>query len=63
MGLIGFILVVKQNVGVAIFLIVLAALGLGGVAYGPSQSGGILEPVITNGIRMWLKALAASCAK
>ena len=33
-GLVGFILVVKDNVGVAIFLIILALLGLGGVAYG-----------------------------
>ena len=33
-GLIGFILVVPSNTGVAIFLILLAALGLGGVTYG-----------------------------
>ena len=33
-GLVGFILVVGQNVGVAVFLIILAALGLGGIAYG-----------------------------
>ena len=33
-GLIGFILVVPNNTGVAIFLILLAALGLGGVTYG-----------------------------
>ena len=33
-GLLGFILVLNQNIGVAIFLIVLAVLGLGGIAYG-----------------------------
>ena len=33
-GLIGFILVVPNNAGVAVFLIMLAALGLGGVTYG-----------------------------
>ncbi len=33
-GLLGFILVVNQNIGVAIFLIILAVLGLGGIAYG-----------------------------
>ena len=33
-GLIGFILVVPNNTGVAIFLILLVALGLGGVTYG-----------------------------
>ena len=33
-GLIGFILVIKDNVPVAVFLICLAALGLGGIAYG-----------------------------
>lgn len=34
LGLVGFILVVSKNVGVAVFLIILAVLGLGGVAYG-----------------------------
>lgn len=33
-GLLGFILVLNQNIGVAIFLIILAVLGLGGMAYG-----------------------------
>ena len=33
-GLLGFILVINQNIGVAIFLIILAVLGLGGIAYG-----------------------------
>ena len=33
-GLIGFILVIPNNTGVAVFLILLAALGLGGVTYG-----------------------------
>lgn len=33
-GLVGFILVVNQNIGIAIFLIILAVLGLGGIAYG-----------------------------
>ena len=33
-GLIGFVLVVPNNTGVAVFLILLAALGLGGVTYG-----------------------------
>ena len=33
-GLVGFILVVGQNVGVAVFLMILAVLGLGGIAYG-----------------------------
>lgn len=33
-GLLGFILVLNQNIGVAIFLIILAVLGLGGIAYG-----------------------------
>ena len=32
-GLLGFILVVNQNVGIAVFLIILAVLGLGGIAY------------------------------
>lgn len=34
LGLVGFILVINKNVGVAIFLIILAVLGLGGIAYG-----------------------------
>ena len=34
LGLVGAILVIGQNVGVGIFLIVLALLGLGGIAYG-----------------------------
>ena len=33
-GLIGFILVVNSNIGIAVFFIVLAVLGLGGIAYG-----------------------------
>ena len=33
-GLVGFILVVNQNIGIAIFLMILAVLGLGGIAYG-----------------------------
>ena len=33
-GLLGFILVLNQNIGVVIFLIILAVLGLGGIAYG-----------------------------
>ncbi len=33
-GLIGFILVIPNNTGVAVFLILLAALGLGGITYG-----------------------------
>ena len=33
-GLLGFILVLNQNIGVSIFLIILAVLGLGGIAYG-----------------------------
>ena len=33
-GLVGFILVVGQNIGVAVFLMILAVLGLGGIAYG-----------------------------
>lgn len=33
-GLIGFILVINKNVPVAVFLIVLAVLGLGGIAFG-----------------------------
>ena len=32
-GLLGFILVVNQNIGVAVFLMILAVLGLGGIAY------------------------------
>lgn len=32
-GLLGFILVVNQNVGIAVFLMILAVLGLGGIAY------------------------------
>ena len=34
LGLVGFILVINKNVGVAVFLIILAVLGLGGIAYG-----------------------------
>ena len=34
LGLVGFILVIGQNVGVAVFLMILAVLGLGGIAYG-----------------------------
>jgi hypothetical protein len=34
LGLVGFILVIQKNTGVAVFLILLAALGLGGVTYG-----------------------------
>ena len=33
-GLVGFILTVNQNIGIAIFLIILAVLGLGCIAYG-----------------------------
>ena len=33
-GFIGFILVIPSNVGIAIFLLILALLGAGGVAYG-----------------------------
>lgn len=33
-GLLGFILAIGTNVGVAIFLLILAILGAGGVAYG-----------------------------
>ena len=33
-GLVGFILVVGQNVGIAVFLMILAVLGFGGIAYG-----------------------------
>ena len=33
-GLIGFILAISKNVGVAIFLLILALLGAGGIAYG-----------------------------
>ena len=33
-GLVGFILAVGQNIGIAIFLIILAVLGMGGIAYG-----------------------------
>ena len=33
-GLTGFILVINDNIGIAIFSIVLAVLGLGGIAYG-----------------------------
>ena len=33
-GFIGFILVIPSNVGIAIFLLVLAILGGGGIAYG-----------------------------
>ena len=33
-GTVGFIVTVTANVGVAIFLLVIAILGLGGVAYG-----------------------------
>ena len=32
-GLLGFILVVNQNFGIAVFLMILAVLGLGGIAY------------------------------
>ena len=34
MGLVGFILAVGQNTGIAVFLMILAVLGLGGIAYG-----------------------------
>lgn len=33
-GLVGFILVINDNIGIAIFAIILAVLGLGGIAYG-----------------------------
>lgn len=33
-GLVGFILTISSNVGVAIFLLILALIGAGGVAYG-----------------------------
>lgn len=33
-GLVGFILVVGNNIGIAIFLMILAVFGLGGIAYG-----------------------------
>ena len=36
-GAIGFILTISENVGVAIFLLILAILGLGGIAYGVVQ--------------------------
>ena len=36
-GFIGFILVISKNAGVGIFLLILALLGLGGVAYGVIQ--------------------------
>ena len=36
-GLVGFILTISNNVGVAIFLLVLALLGAGAVAYGVLQ--------------------------
>lgn len=34
LGLVGFILAVQQNIAIAVFLLVLALLGLGGIAYG-----------------------------
>lgn len=33
-GLLGAILVMKDNIGVAVFLIIVAVLGVGGIAYG-----------------------------
>ncbi len=33
-GLVGFILVISSNVGVGIFLLILAILGAGGIVYG-----------------------------
>ena len=33
-GLVGFILTISSNVGLAIFLLIVAILGLGGIAYG-----------------------------
>lgn len=33
-GLVGFILVISKNVGMGVFLIIVAMLGLGGIAYG-----------------------------
>ena len=33
-GVVGFVLVVNYNIGIAVFLILLATLGLGGIAYG-----------------------------
>ena len=33
-GLIGFILVISSNVGIAIFLLIMALLGAGGITYG-----------------------------
>ena len=33
-GAIGFALTISNNVGIAVFLIILAVLGLGGIAYG-----------------------------
>lgn len=33
-GLVGFLLVVEHSVIIAVFLMILAALGLGGIAYG-----------------------------
>ena len=33
-GLVGFILVINYNTGIAVFLILLATLGLGGMTYG-----------------------------
>ena len=33
-GLVGFILVINDNIGIAVFAIILAVLGLGGIAYG-----------------------------
>ena len=33
-GIVGFILVVNYNTGIAVFLILLAALGVGGIIYG-----------------------------
>ena len=33
-GLVGFILIVGENVGGAVFLMILAVLGMGGIAYG-----------------------------
>ena len=33
-GLVGFIITISSNVGVAIFLLIVAILGVGGIAYG-----------------------------
>ena len=33
-GVVGFILTISSNVGLAIFLLIVAILGLGGIAYG-----------------------------